>query len=44
MNCDLILVLDEGRMIGMGSHRFLTEHCSVYREIGESQMGGSFVE
>ena len=43
-NCDLILVLDEGRVIGEGMHEYLTEHCDVYREIGESQMGGSFVE
>ena len=44
MNCDLILVLDEGEIIGMGKHTQLLENCPVYREISASQMGGSFVE
>jgi len=44
MNCDLILVLDEGEIIGMGKHAQLLENCPVYREISNSQMGGSFVE
>lgn len=43
-HCDLILVLDEGRIIGKGSHEQLMRQCAIYREIGESQMGGSFVE
>ena len=41
---DLILVLDEGRIIGMGTHEELLAHCIEYREISESQMGGAFVE
>ncbi len=44
MNSDLILVLDEGEIIGSGTHAELLESCSVYREISESQMGGAFVE
>ena len=44
MNSDLILVLDEGEIIGAGSHAELLESCDVYREISESQMGGAFVE
>ncbi len=44
MNCDLILVLDEGRVIGKGTHKELIETCDVYREISESQIGGAFLE
>ena len=43
-NCDLILVLDEGRIIGKGTHEQLLKNCQQYREISESQMGGAFVE
>lgn len=41
---DLILVLDEGKVIGMGKHEQLLHSCAEYREISESQMGGAFVE
>ena len=41
---DLIIVLDEGGIIGMGTHDHLMENCSEYREISDSQMGGAFVE
>lgn len=43
-DCDLILVMDGGRIIGKGTHAELAESCSEYREISESQMGGAFVE
>jgi ABC-type multidrug transport system fused ATPase/permease subunit len=43
-NCDLILVLEEGRVIGKGKHEELLESCVEYREISDSQMGGAFVE
>ena len=43
-DCDLILVLDEGRIIGAGVHDHLLECCPEYREISDSQMGGAFVE
>lgn len=43
-DCDLILVLDEGRIIGRGSHEELMAECEEYRHISESQMGGAFVE
>ncbi len=43
-NCDLILVLDEGRIIGMGDHEHLMATCVEYKEISESQMGGDLVE
>ena len=44
MNSDLILVLDEGKIIGAGKHDELIESCDVYREISESQIGGAFVD
>ena len=37
MNADLILVLDDGRVVGQGTHAELLEQCPVYREIYESQ-------
>ena len=43
-NCDMILVLDEGRVIGYGKHEQLLEDCAPYREISESQMGGAILE
>ena len=42
LHCDHILVLDEGREIGYGTHEQLMESCQIYREISESQMGGDF--
>lgn len=38
MNLDNIIVLDEGRIVGMGSHSYLMETCDLYREIYEVQM------
>lgn len=35
---DLILVLDEGRMAGRGTHEELLRTCEVYREIARSQL------
>ncbi len=43
-DCDLIIVLEEGGVIGIGDHAHLIENCPEYREISESQMGGAFVE
>ena len=39
MHCDQILVLEEGKMLGFGTHAELMETCSLYREIAETQMG-----
>ncbi|MGN1187282.1 MAG: ABC transporter ATP-binding protein [Lachnospiraceae bacterium] len=39
-NLTQIIVLDNGHIIGMGTHDELMESCEIYREIGESQMGG----
>lgn len=41
MNADLILMLDEGRIIGRGKHEELLESCDEYRLIAETQMGGA---
>lgn len=40
MNADRILVLEDGEIIGDGTHEHLMETCEVYREISDSQMGG----
>lgn len=37
MDADLILVLDDGKIVGQGTHDTLLKECSVYREIYESQ-------
>jgi len=38
MDADRILVLDQGRVVGMGTHRELLQTCEVYREICSSQL------
>ena len=38
MNADQILVLDEGRVVGKGTHKELLKSCEAYREIAESQL------
>lgn len=43
-HCNLILVLDHGKVIGMGKHDRLLNTCPEYKEISDSQMGGAFVE
>ena len=38
MDADQILVLEEGRLVGQGTHTELLEQCEVYRAIANSQM------
>lgn len=38
MSADKIIVLDEGRQVGMGTHRELMKKCEVYRQIALSQL------
>ena len=38
MDADRIIVLSEGRVVGMGTHEELLRNCDVYREIAESQL------
>lgn len=38
MDADQIIVMEEGRIVGMGSHEEMMVQCGAYREIYESQM------
>lgn len=38
MNADKIIVLNEGEVVGMGTHKELLKSCSVYYEIADSQL------
>ena len=38
LDADKIIVLDNGRMVGMGKHKELLETCPVYQEIAKSQL------
>ena len=38
LHADRILVLDEGRVVGQGTHKELLESCEVYRQIARSQL------
>ena len=40
LNAHQIIVLDEGRIAGIGRHEELMEKCSIYRDIARSQMKG----
>lgn len=42
-HADHILVLEEGRVIGSGTHAELMETCETYQEISKTQMGGGEV-
>jgi ATP-binding cassette subfamily B multidrug efflux pump len=39
MNADKILVLENGKIVGIGNHTQLLKNCIIYREIYESQIG-----
>ena len=38
INADKIIVLDEGKCVGMGTHKELLKNCEVYKEIALSQL------
>ncbi|WP_059003335.1 ABC transporter ATP-binding protein [Bittarella massiliensis (ex Durand et al. 2017)] len=38
MHAEQIVVMDDGRIAGIGTHRELLENCEVYREIAQSQL------
>lgn len=38
MDADMILVMEEGKIVGMGSHEELLASCDAYQEIYDSQM------
>ncbi len=39
LNADRILVVDDGQIVGQGTHQELMETCPLYREIAELQLG-----
>ena len=43
MHADLIIVLDRGQCVGMGTHDELLGSCAIYREIHDSQRKGDAV-
>jgi ATP-binding cassette subfamily B multidrug efflux pump len=43
MHADRIIVLDDGRIVGLGSHADLMTSCEPYREIVDSQLGEAAV-
>ena len=44
MNADKIIVLDEGKIVGMGKHKELLENCEVYKQIALSQLSKEELE
>lgn len=38
MDADTIIVMDNGRMVGIGKHQELLENCPTYRQIADSQL------
>ncbi|WP_169082522.1 ABC transporter ATP-binding protein [Paenibacillus sp. PL91] len=43
-DADLILVLDEGKIVGRGTHQELLQTCEVYRQIANSQLSKEELE
>ena len=39
LNADKIVVLDEGKCVGIGTHKELLDNCEVYKQIALSQLG-----
>lgn len=44
LNADQIIVLEEGKMVGKGTHEELMKSCEEYREIALSQLGEEELE
>ena len=44
MDADMILVLDDGRVVGQGTHAQLMKSCEIYREVYESQQEGVSID
>ena len=44
LDADKIVVLNEGKMVGIGTHDELMKSCEVYREIAESQLGKEAID
>ena len=44
MNADKIIVLDNGKIVGMGKHKELLDSCEVYKQIALSQLSKEELE
>lgn len=44
LKADQIIVLDEGKVVGIGTHKELLKKCDIYREIAESQLSKEELE
>ena len=44
MDADQIIVLDEGRIVGCGTHKELLKSCRIYHEIAASQLSEEELE
>ena len=44
MNADKIIVLDEGKIAGQGTHKELLKNCEVYKQIALSQLSKEELE
>lgn len=40
LNADCILVIEDGKMVGLGTHKELAENCTLYQELIQLQLGG----
>ena len=44
MDADRIIVLDDGHVVGLGTHEQLMKSCDIYREVYESQQEGVSID
>lgn len=44
LNADMIVVLDQGRIVDTGTHRELMQSCTIYQEIYASQLGAGLAQ
>ena len=44
MDADRIIVLDDGHVVGLGTHEELMKSCDIYREVYESQQEGVSID
>ena len=44
MNADKIVVLNEGNIVGIGTHKELLKSCKIYKEIAQSQLSKEELE
>ena len=44
MRCDKVYVMENGKIVGCGTHKQLLESCQTYKEIYQSQLGGGLDE